>query len=135
MSFLFFFSSLPYHALSLLLFHISFSFFSLSFFIFFFLYLFFPYPSSTEFFWLDLRKFPPSFPSLSHGHLSSHGPSIMCHMDTCFRGHLQHHMDLMPCVLLPWFLWSCHVAPPYVSHDTQCVEKREIPTISEFNKI
>ena len=105
--------------LPFILFPFCFSFLSLSFFLFIFLYLFFPYPSSTEFFWLDLRKFPPSFSSLPHGHVSSHGPSIMCHVspcepcamchiDTCFRWHLPHHMALMPCVLLPW----CHVAAP-----------------------
>ena len=113
--------------------------------------LFFPYPSSTNFFfWLNLRKFPPSCYSLSHGHVSSHGPSIMCHvspcepcdmchMDTCFRWHLPHLMALMPCVLLPW----CHVAAPgqamwhhpHVSTNTRCLKKCEIPTISKLNKI
>ena len=81
---------------SFLLFPLCFSFLSLSFFLFIFLYLFFPYPSSTDFFLLDLRKFPPSFSSLSHGHVSSHGPSIMCHVspcEPCAMCHVSHrHM-------------------------------------------
>ena len=40
-------------------------------------------PPPNFFFWLDLRKFPPSFSSLSHGNVSSHGPSIMCHVSPC----------------------------------------------------
>ena len=45
---------------------------------------------------------------LSHGHVSSHGPCIICHVShgPCFRCHHPHHMALMPCILLPWF----HVA-------------------------
>ena len=69
-----FFSSFP----SLLFLYV-FLFFSFFFSISFFLIL----PSLIFFFWLDLRKFPPSFSSLSHGHVSSHGPSIMCHMSPC----------------------------------------------------
>ena len=68
---------------------------------FFFLFLFFSISFSLilpppNFFWLDLRKFPPYFSSLSHGHVSSHGPFIMCHVspcEPCAMWHVSHrHM-------------------------------------------
>ena len=60
------------------------SFLSFLFLLFFYSFLpFSPYPHNFFLIWLDLRKFPPSFFSLFHGHVSSHGPSIMCHVSPC----------------------------------------------------
>ena len=123
-------------------------FFSLFFFPFFIFFSFFPsffsfllfLPLSIDFFKIWLFSF------LSHGHVSSHGPSIMCHMslcescamchmNTCFRWHLPHHMTFLPYVFFPW----CHVAVPglatYYLICQLTLEKCEISIISEFNEI
>ena len=44
-----------------------------------------------------------------------HFPCAMCHMDTCTRWKMPHHMALMPCALLK----GCYVAPLHVSSDTR----------------
>ena len=58
--------------------------------------------------------------------LSSHYSCDMCHMDTCSRWPLSHHLPLISCILLT----SCHMAP-----DTRCLERREILTVLEFDEI
>ena len=122
------------HSLSFLSF-LSFSFpFSL------FFSFFFPFLLTLPIELFDFLQVRGSFLSLLHSsfHVSLF-PWSMCHMDTYSRWYSPDHMALISCVLLPW----CHVATP--SHamwhhpmchpDTQCLEKRKIPTISEFNKI
>ena len=93
------------------------------FFLFFFLFSFLS-PLTHQFFFFNFLQVRGSFLSLYYSF-------VMCNMDTCSKWHSPHHMALMPCVLLT----LCHVAPPHVSHDTRCLEKREILTILEFNEI
>ena len=50
--------------------------------------------------------------------------------------HTTHSHAMCPSPIVPCGIpWLCHVAPPHVSLDTRCLEKREIPTISKFNEI
>ena len=63
----------------------------------------FPFLSSTElfFFWFALIR--GNFLSLSYLPCVLHKlhlPCAMCHMDTCIRWQMPHHMALMPCALL-----------------------------------
>ena len=87
----------------------------------------------------DFLQVRESFLSLYYSscHVSPF-PWPMCHMETYSRWHSPHYMALMSCVFLPWVPcgspWSCHVTPPHVSPDTQCLEKRENSTISEINE-
>ena len=120
--------------------HFCFSSFSFLFFsfIFFFFHLLLSFLFSL-FFSFSLPRRIVRFPSSERKlHLTyfSFFPWSMCHMDTCSRRHSPHHMDLMPCVILPW----CHVAAPGhtmwnhpMCHPTPGTSKNL--TISEFNEI
>ena len=107
------------------------------FFLFFLLFpFFFPFLPFFFSFFLSFSPYPPiffffNFLQVRGSFLSLNYSFVMCNMDTCSKWHSPHQMALMPCVLLTW----CHVAPPHVSHDTRCLEKREILTILEFNEI
>ena len=94
---------------------------------------------STEFIFLGLIQKKETSSHLTCVLHMIHLPCAMCHMDTCTKWQMSHHMVLMPCALLirghAASTWSCHVAPLHVSPDTRCLEKREIQTISEFNGI
>ena len=89
------FSSLFSFLLVFLLFSFfSFSFLSTEFFFFFFWFV----PTRGNF--LSLSYFPCVLHML-------HLPSDMCHMETCTKCQMPHHMALMQCALLQ----ACHVAP------------------------
>ena len=69
-------------------------------------------------------------PNMSHRSFPFYYSCVMCHMDTCIKWKLPHHMDLKPCAPLTSChvdaTWSCYVAPLLVSPDTRYLEKREI---------
>ena len=64
-----------------------------------------------------------TFLNVSHGSLPFYYPCVICHMDTCIKWQLPHHMVLMPCAPLTSYhvaaTWSCYVAPLFESPDTR----------------